>query len=225
MSMLQYLHSAYPKVHIALHAGELAQGMVTPEELSFHVRSSVETGGRASASDTAWMLCIEDRPNELLRELAQRNVMIEICLTSNATILGVQGERHPLRDYMRAGVPVALATDDEGVSRSDMTQEFLRGAIDQDLTYAELKIMVRTSLEHAFISGASLWSDGRSFTPVRECAADVRWSRTITEPCQRFLDKNEKAKLEWVLERQFLALIVTTLGDGESDLGLRPRAV
>ena len=27
---------------------------------------------------------------------------------------------------MKAGVPVALATDDEGVSRSDMTHEYLR---------------------------------------------------------------------------------------------------
>ncbi len=129
MRMLQYLHSAYPKVHIALHAGELAEGMVTPEELSFHIRSSVEIGG-AERIGHGMDVMYEDRPRQLLRELAQRNIMIEICLTSNATILGIEGERHPLRDYIRAGVPVALATDDEGVSRSDMTQEYLRGAFD-----------------------------------------------------------------------------------------------
>ena len=32
--------------------------------------------------------------------------------------------------------------------------------------------MARTSLEHAFLPGASLWSDTRKFTPVHECAAD-----------------------------------------------------
>ena len=201
MSMLQYLHSAYPKVHIALHAGELAQGMVTPEELSFHVRASVETGA-AERIGHGMDVMFEDRPNELLRELAQRNVMIEICLTSNATILGVQGERHPLRDYMRAGVPVALATDDEGVSRSDMTQEFLRGAIDQDLTYAELKIMVRTSLEHAFISGGSLWANPRDFTPVMDCTSDMSKPGAPSQRCQKFLKKNEKANLQWELESQ-----------------------
>ena len=30
MQMLDYLHSVYPKVHITLHAGELAPGMVPP---------------------------------------------------------------------------------------------------------------------------------------------------------------------------------------------------
>ena len=81
--------------------------------------------------------------------------MVEICLTSNDVILGVRGPQHPLQQYIRAGVPVALATDDEGVARSDMTHEYLRGAQEQDLSYTQLKKMARTSLEHAFIGGAS----------------------------------------------------------------------
>ena len=44
-----------------------------------------------------------------------------------------------------------------------MTHEYLRGVEDQDLSYSELKRMARTSLEHAFISGSSLWSDGKTF--------------------------------------------------------------
>ncbi|MGB8890293.1 MAG: adenosine deaminase [Candidatus Korobacteraceae bacterium] len=204
MQMLQYLHSVYPKVHIALHAGELAQGMVTPEELTFHIRASVETGN-AERIGHGMDVFYEDRPYELLAELVQRNVMIEICLTSNATILGIQGDRHPLRQYMHAGVPVALATDDEGVSRSDMTQEFLRGVLDQDLSYAELKKMTRTSLEHAFISGTSLWSDGRNFTPVKECAADLSTPQTPSATCQSFLKNNARANLQWLLESQLLS--------------------
>lgn len=202
MQMLHYLHSAYPKVHIDLHAGELAQGMVPPEELVFHIRSSVETGGAeriGHGADVAY----EDRANQLLQELAQRKVLIEICLTSNATILGIEGEHHPLHDYMRAGVPVALATDDEGVSRSDMTQEFLRGATDQKLTYLQLKKMTRASLEYAFIPGASVWSDAQSYTPVMECAADWNAHATPSQKCQNYLQKNEKAALQWKLESQF----------------------
>jgi len=204
MRMLQFLHSAYPNVHIALHAGELAQGMVTPEELSFHIRSSVETGG-AERIGHGMDVMYEDRAQDLLRELARRNVMIEICLTSNATILGITGNRHPLAQYIRAGVPVALATDDEGVSRSDMTQEFLRGALDQGLSYTQLKNMARTSLEHAFLSGASLWSDAGNFTPVKECAADLSTPLTPSATCQSFLRKNAKANLQWELESQLLA--------------------
>ena len=44
MKMVQYLHSVYPKVHISLHAGELAPGLVPPEGLRFHIRQAVELG-------------------------------------------------------------------------------------------------------------------------------------------------------------------------------------
>jgi len=64
----------------------------------------------------------------------------------------VRGPQHPLPAYMRYGVPVALATDDQGVSRSDMTHEYLRAAETYNLTYSDLKRMARQSLEHSFLS-------------------------------------------------------------------------
>ena len=160
MRMLNYLHERYPQVHIALHAGELVEGLVPPKDLQFHVRDSVETG-HAERIGHGVDVMNESRPFELLQEMAERNVMVEICLTSNDVILGVRGPQHPLSEYIRAGVPVALATDDEGVSRSDMTHEYLKGAEEQNLSYLQLKKMARTSLEHAFIGGASLWRDGK----------------------------------------------------------------
>ncbi len=42
MRMIGYLHGLYPKVHISLHAGELAEGMVRPEGLRFHIRQAVK---------------------------------------------------------------------------------------------------------------------------------------------------------------------------------------
>ena len=44
MRMIDYLRPLYPKPHITLHAGELADGLVPPEVLRFHVRESVEKG-------------------------------------------------------------------------------------------------------------------------------------------------------------------------------------
>jgi adenosine deaminase len=200
--MIQYLKEIYPQVHITLHAGELAPGMVTPEGLRFHIRDSVEIGHAERIGDGVDIIS-ENRAFELLREMAQRNVMVEICLTSNDVILGIRGEQHPLHQYLRFGVPVSLSTDDEGVSRSDMTHEYLRAAQDQGLSYSELRTMARTGLEHAFIDGQSLWSDGRSFRPVRDCAADRLGTRTTSNGCQKFLDTNEKARLQWKLELQF----------------------
>ena len=92
----------------------------------------------------------EDRPLELLREMAQKQIAVEICLTSNDLILGVKGNRHPFPVYRKFGVPVVIATDDEGVSRSDMTHEYLRAVEGYGLSYAELKKIVRDSLSFSF---------------------------------------------------------------------------
>lgn len=202
MRMLQYLHGVYPRVHITLHAGELSQGMVPPEGREFHIRDSVEKA-HAERIGHGVDLMSETAPLELLREMAERNVMVEICLTSNDVILGVTGNRHPLHQYMRAGVPVALATDDEGVARSDMTLEYLRGAEDQGLTYPQLKNMARTSLEHAFLPGASLWRDARAFSIVKDCVTQRTEAKSPTSRCQNFLESSEKARLQWELENEF----------------------
>ena len=155
MKMLDYLHGIYPQVHISLHAGELVMGLVPPEGLSFHIRESIEKGHAERIGHGVSVMNERDAVG-LLREMAQRKVLVEICLTSNDVILGVRGADHPLPAYLRYGVPVALATDDEGVSRSDMTHEYLRAVETYGLTYADLKRMARQSLEHSFLPGASL---------------------------------------------------------------------
>lgn len=73
----------------------------------------------------------KDRPGELMEEMARRRVLVEICLSSNDLILGIKGPQHPLATYLKYGVPVALATDDEGVSRSEVSREFLQGVQDR----------------------------------------------------------------------------------------------
>ena len=95
MAMLDYLHGVYPKVHISLHAGELAIGLVKPEDLSFHIRASVERG-HAERIGHGVSVMLEKDPIGLMKEMAARNVMVEINLTSNDQILGVSGEDHPL---------------------------------------------------------------------------------------------------------------------------------
>ena len=53
MKMVGFLHGLYPKVHITLHAGELAAGLVPPDGLCCHIRLAVEELMR-SASATVW---------------------------------------------------------------------------------------------------------------------------------------------------------------------------
>lgn len=200
MQMLQYLHSVYPKVHIALHAGELAPGMVPPEGLRFHIRQAVEMG-HAERIGHGVDVMYEDDPQQLLDEMAQKHVMVEINLTSNEGILGVKGDEHPFPVYRAAHVPVALSTDDEGVSRIDLTHEYVRAALDYHLSYADLKQMARTGMEHSFLPGESLWAEPDVFTrPVAECKGQPLGSEAPTGTCKDFLESSEKATAQWELE-------------------------
>lgn len=202
MQMLKFLRPLYPRANVTLHAGELAPGLVPPDGLLFHVRESVMVAG-AQRIGHGVDIMHETDPYELLKEMARRNVMVEICLSSNDLILGVSGSRHPLATYIEYGVPVALATDDEGVSRSEISMEFLKATEDQNLGYIQLKTMARNSLQYAFIAGQSLWSDGRRFVPATQCAHDVEDRRLTSNNCRHFLAGNEKARLQWQLEQDF----------------------
>jgi hypothetical protein len=203
MAMLDYLHSVYPKVHIALHAGELAESLVKPEDLSFHIRSSVERGHAERIGHGASVM-LERDPLGLMKEMAAKNVVVEINLTSNDQILGISGDEHPLPIYMKYGVPVAISTDDEGVARSDMTHEYLRAVEGYHLSYAELKRMTRDSLEHSFLAGKSLWAETKpTYRPVAACATDAMGKQEPAAGCAKFLDANERAHEQWKLEAAF----------------------
>lgn len=204
MQMLKFLRPLYPRANVTLHAGELAAGLVPPSDLAFHIRESVMVAG-AQRIGHGVDIMHETEPFELLKEMARRNVLVEICLSSNDLILGVSGSRHPLAVYLEYGVPVALATDDEGVARSEISAEFLRAATDQGLGYVQLKTMARNSLHYAFIAGRSLWSDGRKFVPVAQCARDVAENKLASSSCREFLAGNEKGRLQWELEQNFAA--------------------
>jgi hypothetical protein len=203
MAMLDYLHGVYPKVHITLHAGELAMGLVPPEDLTFHIRASVERG-HAQRIGHGVDVMNETDPIGLLHEMAERNVLVEICLTSNDMILGVSGDDHPLPIYMKYGVPVALATDDEGVSRSDMTHEYLRAIESYRLSYTDLKRMARQSLEHSFLPGQGLWADTKLvFRTAPACLGDAPGAEKPSPGCEQFLAASERARMQWKLEGEF----------------------
>jgi hypothetical protein len=202
MRMLDYLHSVYPKVHITLHAGELAMGLVPPDGLAFHIRESINKGHAERIGHGTAVMDEKDALG-LLRQMAQRKVMVEICLTSGDLILGVEGAHHPLPTYINYGVPVALATDDEGVSRSDMTHEYVRAVESYNFSYAQMKKMARESLEHSFLAGPSLWQEMAIGRKVSACSADVAGAQKASSGCRKFLTSSDRARAQWELEKEF----------------------
>ena len=204
MQMLQFLRPRYPLANLTLHAGELAPGLVPPDGLAFHIRDSILVAGAQRIGHGVDVLH-ETNAIELLKLMAKRGVMVEICLTSNDAILGIRGSDHPLKSYLHYGVPVSLSTDDEGVSRSEMSMEYLKAAKEQGLGYRQLKDMARTGLEHAFVPGLSLWRDARKFSTLPACAGQQPGRKQPNQACSKFLATSDKARLQWTLEADFSA--------------------
>ncbi len=62
---------------------------------------------------------------ELLRQVVDSGVTIECCLTSNVVLGAVPSlEEHPVRDFVEAGVPVTLCTDDPVRLCTDIAREY-----------------------------------------------------------------------------------------------------
>jgi adenosine deaminase len=181
----------------------LAPGLVPPEGLRFHIRQAVELG-HAQRIGHGVDVMYEDDFKGLLKELAQKHVMVEINLSSNEGILGIEGDDHPFPLYRSVHVPVALSTDDEGVSRIEITHEYVRAAIDYHLSYHDLKQIARTGMEHNFLPGDSLWAAQDLFTnAAAPCKGQTMGADNPSSACKSFLDNNQKAAAQWELERRF----------------------
>ncbi|MET0156392.1 MAG: adenosine deaminase [Methyloceanibacter sp.] len=205
MRMVGFFRTLYPKVHVSLHAGELVPGLVPPEGLCCHIRLAVEEAGTDRIGHGVDVM-YEDHPYELLKTMADKGVLVEINLTSNDLVLGVSGNKHPFAIYRKFGVPVALSTDDPGIERIDLTHDYARAVTDYALTYADLKEMVRNSIEYSFLPGASLWADKGGFSRFgADCGSDMPGRGEPSASCTSFLAANAKAAQQWELERRFQA--------------------
>jgi adenosine deaminase len=200
MQMIGYLRSVYPGTHVTLHAGELTPGLVSdPADVTFHIRQAVEIAGAERIGHGVDLVDETDYPG-LLREMARRHVLVEAPLTSNAQILGVSGLAHPFWRYRAAGVPLALATDDPGVSRIDITHEYAFATTQYGLRYGALRKLSRASLEHAFLPGRSLWRAPDVFVRAPACRHDTPGARRLSPPCGRLLRTSRRASVQWQLE-------------------------
>ena len=150
MKMFRFLNERFPGIKLSLHAGELALGMVPPEGLKSHVREAVEIA-MADRIGHGVDIAHETDPDELLEVLKERKVAIEVNLTSNSFILGVENEAHPVQIYRYHNVPFVISTDDPGVSRNNLSGEYLLFMTRYRPSYEELKKVVYNSIRYSFL--------------------------------------------------------------------------
>ncbi|WP_375559300.1 adenosine deaminase [Bernardetia sp. OM2101] len=152
MQLFKYFKSVYPNVKTAMHAGELTLGLVKPEDLTYHINDAVFIAG-AKRIGHGVDIAYEKKSEELLSYMAKNEIAIEISFSSNDFILGVSGNKHPILLYKAYNVPIVISTDDAGVLRTDLTQQFLILTRDYpSINYQDIKKMVFNSIKYSFLN-------------------------------------------------------------------------
>ncbi|MCE3603353.1 adenosine deaminase [Massilia sp. P8910] len=150
MKMFRFLKTRYPKVKLALHAGELALGDVPPEGLKFHIDQALNVAG-ADRIGHGIDLAHESNAPAIMKFMREKDIPVEINLTSNAFISGIKGANHPLTLYRKFGVPYVISTDDAGVTRHNLSQEYTLFASRYQPSYAEIKKVSYNGVRYAFL--------------------------------------------------------------------------
>ncbi len=195
MQMLDHQYRTKGAQNVTLHAGELTLGLVRPHQLKFHIKEAIEIG-HAKRIGHGIDIAYETNSEALLKRMKDEGIMVEINLTSNDVILGVKGKEHPIVLYRDLDVPYALSTDDEGVSRIDLTNEYMRFFTEYDVPYFEMRHASRNSLTYSFLPGGSLWDNAA-------CSENVFSGNVLGDACATFLKENKKAEIQWELEMRF----------------------
>lgn len=126
-------------LRLTAHAGESAG----PESIWGAINIGAERIGHG-------LTAIEDP--ELMGVLSERQIPIEVCITSNArTGCCLPLTAHPVRSYFDAGLMVTLNSDDPAMFSSDLESEYALAANDFGFTGEHLRELAANSIEASFL--------------------------------------------------------------------------
>ncbi len=222
MEIIRFIHrylsekysASYKKINLTLHAGELNLLRSPLEDMNDRICSTIFLTRNKNEQKFPAVKRIghgvsipwEDNADTLLRFMSINKIAVEICLTSNEIILGVKGKEHPFSLYKKYNVPMIICTDDEAVSRTNITKEYLKAVKNFNLTYDDLKNLSRNGIEYSFLEGEGLFVDG-DYENMREEFKNIssleEWKERFAE-YKEFIMQNEKLKRQIELEISFL---------------------
>jgi len=136
------------KVPLTVHAGENASSRFVEDAI-------LELGARRIGH--ALTLADDKKLMTLVRE---QRICVELCPVSNHqtchfTPEEQPGRTYPLKEFLHAGIPVCINTDNPIISRTDIVKEYFRASKamgEQGLSLWDALILVKTGFRHAFLS-------------------------------------------------------------------------
>ena len=126
-------------------------GLGRPEHLTYHIGHAVNTA-KAHRIGHGVDLPFEQDSEGVLQTMKSSPVPVEINLTSNEFILGVKDSEHPVTLYHKAGVPVIISTDDPGILRTSLIEQYTLATLRYGFSYDEIKQFVKNSIKYAFLA-------------------------------------------------------------------------
>lgn len=196
MEMVGFLTGRGQLAAAALHAGELTFDYAPPEHLRDHIARALRVAGARRIGHGV------DLPHEigaeaLAADMAERGVLVEVNLTSNAVILDLAPDEHPYAWLRQRGVPVSLSTDDAGLLRIDLSHEYERAEA-YGATYEDLKRSARNALAFSFLAGEGLWADPGTYRrPHAACRGQVGRAEPRPGACADLVAASDKAREQW----------------------------
>ncbi|MER7231286.1 adenosine deaminase [Streptomyces olivaceus] len=130
-------------LHSVPHAGETT-GPQTVWDALTHLNAERIGHGTSSAEDP-----------KLLAHLAERRIPLEVCPTSNIATRAVRTlDEHPIKEFVRAGVPVTINSDDPPMFGTDLNNEYAVAARLLGLDERGLAGLARAGVEASFLDPA-----------------------------------------------------------------------
>lgn len=103
--------------------------------------------------------------NQLAQRFRDRNICLELCPSSNREVVGFYDPRYPasqdcakypLLALWQQGLPLTLCTDNPGISRTTLADEYLAAAAmtNYQLSRWDVLAMIKQGFVHSFLSGS-----------------------------------------------------------------------
>jgi adenosine deaminase/aminodeoxyfutalosine deaminase len=134
-----YAYAADHGLHLTAHAGETGPPESIWGALNLHAERIGH--GLSAAQDP-----------DLIEELAQRQIPVELCITSNLrTGVCKTVAEHPTRNYFDQGVMITLNTDDPALFGTTLSREYQLAQETFGFSDEHLRELARNSFEASFL--------------------------------------------------------------------------
>lgn len=139
MKQAQMFHVAKQLgIPFTIHAGECGS--------SRSVRDAIELGADRIGHGIA-----AKNDKELVQYCASKKIPFEMCPTSNFQTKAVTTpEEYPFMEFLDAGIPVTINTDNRSVSNTTITKELQWLQEQYHITYGDMELLMRNAAEASF---------------------------------------------------------------------------